>query len=218
MPSTCSLGTNGAFEAAASVCMLWFRTNNLEGRRGKGSYVQLTNSMIASAAFTQNLLWSVHYGPDHFSTTHTHRNTHMHDLSHFLGRKLRLHMGRKSHDSALLPFEVRRVLFRCLWRCVCTRASQHTLRTEQADLLKKERERIMNATKQFCLAWTLITLTLLLSSISSVWEFCLTAHPTFSQPLKDPRVHFRRTTWRLPFTARESSSSPAWWALWWCAG
>lgn len=49
-------------------------------------------------------------------------------------------------------------------------------------------------------------------------ELCLTAYAAFSQPLKNPMVPFRHTTWRSPYTVQESSSLPAWWALWWCAG
>lgn len=167
--------------------------------------------------FAQNLLWSVHYGPGHFSTIHTHRNTHTHARPQpFPWQEVEATYGRKRHYTALLPFEVRRVLFRCLWQCVCTRAPQYRLQTEQTELLKKREK--YECYKTILFSMDADHINMLLSSISSVWEFCLTAHPTFSQPLKDPRVPFRRTTWRSPFTVRESSSSPAWWALWWCAG
>lgn len=93
----------------------------------------------------------------------------------------------------------------------------HSGQNRQIFYKKREREKY-ECYKTILFSMDADHIHMLLSSISSVWEFCLTAHPTFSQPLKDPRVRFRRTTWRLPFTARESSSSPAWWALWWCAG
>lgn len=111
-------------------------------------------------------LWSVQYGPDHFCTTHTHRNTHTHARPQpFPWQDVEATSSRKSHDSALLPFEVRHVLFRSLWQCVCTRASQHR------QTFKKDRN--MNATKQFCLVWMLITLTcsqaLFYLFVNSVW-------------------------------------------------
>lgn len=37
------------------------------------------------------------------------------------------------------------------------------------------------------------------------------------QPRRNPRGLFPQTTWRSPYTARASSSSPAWSASWWCA-
>lgn len=77
LPSTCSIGTSGAFEAAASLSMLWFWTNNLESRRGKGSYIRLTNSMIGSAALLKTLvvvfpIWTRSFLHNTHSQEHTH--------------------------------------------------------------------------------------------------------------------------------------------------
>lgn len=101
--------------------------------------------------------------------------------------------------------------------CLYPGISAHTPDRTGRPSKKREREK-HECYKTILFSMDADLINMLLSSISSVWKFCLTAHPTFSQPLKDPRVRFRRTTWRLPFTVRESSSSPAWWALWWCAG
>lgn len=150
------------------------------------------------------------------SVQHTLTGTHTHARPQpFPWQDVEATSSRKSHYSALLPFKVRHVLFRSLWLCVCTRASQHRLRTEQTDLLKRQK---YECYKTILFSMDADHINMLSSSILSVCEFCLTAHPTFSQPLKDPRVPFRHTTWRSPYTVRESSSSPAWWALWWCAG
>lgn len=37
------------------------------------------------------------------------------------------------------------------------------------------------------------------------------------QPRTNPQGLFLQTTWRSPYIARASSSSPAWSASWWCA-
>lgn len=39
----------------------------------------------------------------------------------------------------------------------------------------------------------------------------------FPQPSRNPQGPFPQIMWRLQYTAWESSSSPAWWASWWCA-
>lgn len=196
------------------MCILWFWTNNLEGRRGRGSYVRLTNSVIASAASHKTFVVCAIWTRPFVYNTHWQEHTHARPQP-FPWQDVEATSSRKSHYSALLPFEVRHVLFRSLWQCVCTRASQRRPRTEQTDLLKRQK---YECYKTILFSMDADHINMLSSSILSVCEFCLTAHPTFSQPLKDPRVPFRRTTWRSPYTVRESSSSPAWWALWWCAG
>lgn len=164
---------------------------------------------------TKPCLWSVHYGPDHFCTTHTHKNSHMHDLSHFLGRKWRPHTATKA---ATLPCCHLKWGMYCSVVCgsvsVLGRLSTDSGQNTQTHETRAKYE----CYKTILFSMDADHINMFLSSISSVCEFCLTTHPTFSQPVKNPRVPFRRTTWRSPYTVRESSSSPAWWALWWCAG
>lgn len=140
--------------------MLWFWTNNLESRREKGSYIRLKNNTSVRLCMKPQF-WSFQYGLDHFCTTHTHRNTHMHDLNHFPNRKLR------PHTAATLP------CCQLKWGAYCSVVCGSVSVPRQNTQTLEKKKRNMNATKQFCLVSTLITLpcswALFYLFVNSVW-------------------------------------------------
>lgn len=129
----CSICTDGAFEAVASVCAVWFFLDQqiYKADRKKKRFLPctftpswLTGCLVGSSC-TRALfvVWrAMHYGTVHIYSahTHTHRNS-----AHFLDRKFRRRATTKDTALPCLRSEVKRVLFRRPWVyiCVCARVS-----------------------------------------------------------------------------------------------
>lgn len=136
----CSICNDGAFEAAASVCALWFLDEQIRGRREKGSYMllhlQLADGLLAWLCCTRALfvVWRVmHYGTVRFYSTHARTPTHT-NRAHFLDRKYRPYTTTKDTALPCLPSEVKRILFRRPWVCVCVDARVSSALAQNADI------------------------------------------------------------------------------------
>lgn len=113
------------------LCVLWVLDQQLEGRRDKSCYMySWRTGCLAACAAQEPQLWSMHYGTIHFSST---AREHTHTQAHFLGRKFKLCTTTKDTALPCLRSEVKRVLFRHKWVCVCARVAPTLAQT--ADVL-----------------------------------------------------------------------------------
>lgn len=137
-PLMFSISTDGAFEAVASVCALWFLDQQIEGRKEKGSYMslhlQLADRLLGWLCCTRALfvVWrAMHYGTVRFYRTQTHTN-----MANFLDRKYTPYTTTKDTALPCLLSEVKRILFRHPWVCVCVYARVSPTLAQNEDICR----------------------------------------------------------------------------------
>lgn len=80
------------------------------------------------------VVWrAMHYGTVHLYSAHTETHT---ELANFLDRKFRPYTTTKDTALSCLQSEVKRVLFRCPWVCVCVCARVSPALAQTADICR----------------------------------------------------------------------------------
>lgn len=211
-------------------CVCAFRTSNVAGGR-------LSGRLHKNRLYLVFALWN-----SPISIAHAYSSS-----AHYLGRKFRLYTTAENTITPCLKRVLCRCPWLCtsklgrmqVWSYQLT-PNQWLSPVQVKESNKKKKAGLLQ--NYFCLVFLPIVIEVIHESSPEHLSLCLPAcvclsvgmthsllsafftwllsHCSpfhFPQPSINPQGHFRQTMWRSQYTARVSSSLPAWWALWWCA-